>query len=190
MLPIWITAACATMLLSECRQDNDITTPRRQAYPRIQLLDTTYCNQQRLPLKLAVNSATNVSISNNKSSTWINISYPTYKATIYCTYTPAIPNTISSMIDNRMERIALDLGDSFYENTTINNPNGTVANIYSTTSNMVTPIMFLATDKKSWVLSGAMTFDSNTIVDYDSVAPVINAVKRDLIYTLQNIDKQ
>lgn len=186
MLPIWIAAACIPLILSECNNSDVTTIPRRQAYPRISVHDSVYTTTNLVPINLEISKIATLSARNN-TSTWIDIAYPQYNATIHCTYTPVTLATIHQAIANRNERIALDLGDSFFENTSINNPNGTSANIYATHTNMVTPIMFIATDHSSWILSGAVAFNTTEIVQYDSVSPIINALKRDLIHTMQNL---
>lgn len=190
MLPIWIVAACIPLLLSECNSNDYIATPRPTAYPRIALHDSSFTAVALPRISLQVSTSAIASLHEKENATWIDINYPNYNATIHATYTPVDNTTLNATLANRSERIALDLGDTTFENISINNPDGTSANIYATRNNMVTPLMFLATDHKSWILSGAVAFDGTSTINYDSVAPIVNTLQRDLIHTLQNLSQQ
>ena len=141
-------------------------------------------------ISLQVSTSAIASLHEKENATWIDINYPDYNATIHATYTPVDNTTLNATLANRSERIALDLGDTTFENISINNPDGTSANIYATRNNMVTPLMFLATDHKSWILSGAVAFDGTSTINYDSVSPIVNTLQRDLIHSLQNLSQQ
>ncbi len=55
-------------------------------------------------------------------------------------------------------------------------------------SGTATPVQFLSTDNLSTVVSGAVSLDDEAAVaNNDSVAPVIRALKADMIEMLENL---
>lgn len=192
LLPIWSVAIISALVLSECTADDIKPIPRRTAYPRIEICDTTYCKSALLPITLEINSkATAISLNNkhgNDKSQWIDINYPTYNGVLSCTFSPATDTfSLNKILENRTERIALNLGETSFEVTDISNIYGISGKIYFTQTNMVTPLMFVATDHDKWVLSGSFGFNSSQVITFDSVAPIIEAVNNDLIHAIKNL---
>lgn len=192
MLPIWIVAASIPLMLSECGNRDTTPIPRQKAYPRLALADSAYVGTDVLPIGLEINAVATLTkvgdeSDNSRGTVWFDIAYPSYDATLHCTFTPVGQLTLEQVLANRSERIALNLGDATYENTQVANPAGVAGNIYVTRSNMVTPVMFLVTDRRDWVLSGAMTFNAGNVAVYDSVAPIVKAVRGDIEHMLKTI---
>lgn len=192
LLPIWGIAVIMALALSECTEDNIKPIPRRTAYPRIAVCDTLYSKTSLLPINFEINAeATAISPNSNRAndkSQWIDINYPTYNGTLSCTFSQATDSiSLNKILVNRTERIALNLGDSSFEITDINTPQGISGKIYLTQTNMVTPLMFIATDHHNWVLSGSFGFNLSQTINYDSVSPIIDAVNNDLIHTIKTL---
>lgn len=192
MIPIWIIAVIITLSLSECTNQQGNYIPRRTAYPRINICDTVYVKTSLLPIHfeinaeaIATNDSTHISTNGGK---WINIFYPKYNATLYCTYTPVNACTLDQVIDNRIERISLNIGSLTSEITEISNPSGITSKIIYTPESVVTPLQFIATDNLSWVVSGAFSFNeiSNNI-SIDSISPILDAVNADILHSIKNL---
>lgn len=158
------------------------------AYPRPVIYDTVYNADHGLPASFAVNAAATVlekeseTQAGESGARWIDIVYPAYGATVYCTFTPvADSGERTSAVENRMERMSLNLGDNIGERTEIQSIGGYQTILLTTLGRTLTPVQFLSTGEK-WVISGAMQFaDPN--VRADSVMPMIEAVAADIIHT-------
>lgn len=187
-------AFCLVLLaltLSSCSGHDSGSTaiPRRQAYPRIQLYDTLYTDSG-LPAGFETNSSATVIRDNSGKSdagpVWIDISYPAYEATVSCTFTPlADDRSRQAVIDNRLERMSLNLGDRYAEQTEMMSDGGYSTIILDSKGTTVTPLQFLSAGRQ-WVISGAMYFNRES-VNADSVRPAIDAVKNDIIHAAKRL---
>ena len=191
ILAILVIAALA---LTACGNNggSDIMTPRRRAYPRIAATDSVYAPVGGLPLHLEANAAAIAARDTSASasgSTWINICYPMYgpKATIFCTITPITSTAqLNSVVDNRIERISLNSGGNPGEMLTLENPAGYRCRLVVNPAGTVTPVQFLAYNPRH-VVTGAFYLDDINQAAPDSVAPVIAAVRRDVIHLLKTL---
>ncbi|MCM1092508.1 MAG: hypothetical protein NC421_00980 [Lachnospiraceae bacterium] len=159
--------------------------PRRVAYPRVALYDSTYVEITGLPVKFAVNSSVGVMVNQKSEVTqWINIHYPRYGATARLTLQMLPKNEIAATLANRMERAMLDTGGYPTELTELTSPSGVASTIMLTPSATVTPLHFIATDSATFVLSGAVEFKST---DIEANAPAVNAIHADLLHAAKTI---
>lgn len=190
MLPIWAIAIIASLSFSECNQSDSVPIPRPTSYPRIQLCDTIYSPISNFPLNIETNSQAITKIKSrpatDPSTQWIDIFYPTYNATIYCTLSFTDKEAVKSIINNRLERFSLETTNRQAQTTTINHLKHN-AEIITCRDNIVTPVMFITTDNNHWVLSGTLNFAPDRTINYDSVAPIITAVKHDILHIINNI---
>ena len=65
---------------------------------------------------------------------------------------------------------------------------GISAELYQLKGNAATPLQFMASDDSSFIFRGSLYF--NNIVTYDSVAPIIEYIKDDIIEIIESIDKR
>lgn len=193
MLPVWIAAIGFSFALTECDGNpRDVAVPRPTAYPRVLPYDTLYTPIDRLPVVMEVNSYATVTRGDDRDSTAtdkINISYPRYGATLYCTYTPVTAATATAVIDNRVERMSLNAGSLSTEISRLTTPAGVDATILVTPEARVTPVQFLATDSATFVLTGALYF-ANSASSSDSIRPVLDAVSRDIVHTVTHLRRR
>jgi len=168
-------------LLAACT-GRPIPTPRPHAFPRAELYPQSY---RAVPLPFGPDS-----IAVNDSATfrpgpdgWFDIIYPAYGITINCTLTrAAAPADIPHILDNRLERMRLNLGD---RRAHIADRDGKT--LIVAPSALRTPVQFLATDSATYVLSGVAVADFPPLTDPDSVAPAIDAVAADIALMLNNL---
>jgi gliding motility-associated lipoprotein GldD len=202
MLPVWIITISLSLLFCECSNNNNEATtnnsdeviiPRRKAFPRINTHDSTFVAIKNTPVHFEISKAASITLDSTKTdldipSQWINIYYKPYKATIHCTFTQVDSTTINQVIDNRSERMSLNIGSLTTELIELTNANNFYSQILTTEQCEVTPIQFLSTDDCNWVVSGALYFEQTNNVD--SIRPVIDVIKRDIIHSLKTINKQ
>lgn len=185
----WIIAI--TLLLAACSDGDGTSVPRRTAYPRIALYDTTYVEVAGLPTLLSVNSNTSQQIQRRDDGAyWVTITYPAYKAYIYLTLTPANEANISQIVANRTERIDLNVANTPTSVDSDTNPDEYTYNIVYSPSMHTTPIHLLAykTHAPQWVVSGSVYFpEASTSVSLDSISPVYQAIKQDIHHTFSHL---
>lgn len=195
ILPMWIMAIIACLFFTECGSDN-AKMPRKKAFPRIETHDSTFVPLTSSPIYFEINTATKLTLDSintgkktGENSRWFNFEYPQYKAVIYCTFTPVNKATLNSVIDNRTHRMKLNSGNLTSELSELTNANGFKSQILTTIENRVTPIQFISTDAKNWVVSGAVYFNDNDSAKIDSIKPIVSAIRRDIIHSLKTIGK-
>lgn len=184
-----IFIAAIAIFLSKCTTDNFII-PKPIAFFRIEPYDTTYTAFTGLPLNIEVNSSAIPKFSNDSSNIsnnkWINIYYPRYDATIYCSYIPITPSTLQKHINNRMERISRNANTEVPRNVVFEDLSRHMsASLFFTSAESISPLQFIATDSVNYMFSGAVYFTNK--VKSDSISPVIDYLTDDVIHMLQNL---
>lgn len=174
----------------------DKTAPKPFAYPHIDNGATKYSphNQRSFPLTFDIaNNAKSQSDTlreENKNFSWINIIYPQYNATIYCTYIKAEGKKLDSEKKRSRElvyvhsQMASNIEALHYSDSTRN----IEADIYTLKGRVATPLQFVATDKSSFIFRGSLYF--NNEVNIDSVAPIIEYIKEDIAVMIESITPQ
>lgn len=166
--------------------------PRPVAFPRPALHDSTFTLPEAFPVPLKINAEAIVSYPkgspeaspDGRRTLWADITYPLYGATIHCTFTPVDASNKSAVTDNRLQRMALNIPDGAEaEQTDIAGRSGRYLTLLlEARSPSVTPLQFLSVGP-DWIVSGAVRYDdASRPSSADSVAPVIDALRRDLIH--------
>lgn len=167
-------------------EQNTVDIPRRVAYPRIEIYDTIYNAISGLPINMEVNAATVVSrpATEKADVIWLDIDYPLYKATLHCTLMATDAEKTPLIVDNRTQRMSLNLGDNAATQLTVPSRSGNYDSvILSTTGQTLTPVQFLAVGSE-WIVSGALQWHSAMPTSADSISPIVEAVNNDVIHTL------
>lgn len=178
--------------LMNCNQNKNIDSdsaaiPRPIAYPRPQLVDTTLTIADGLPLAFGRNAQTIIRTEVKPEGTsaadtivWANITYPSYGATLHCTFIrPSTPADFQQVLSQRIQRMSLNLGDNTARRTEINSPLGVKSTLLTSISAEMTPVQFLSIGRQ-WIASGALSFNA-PYSSADSILPYINAVEADII---------
>lgn len=179
-------------------------TPRRTAYPRINVPEASYFAIDSLPLVLEANVAANAEISKRTNeNVWLDVTYPDLNAVIYITVSDAAtPGQMAEIIANRSERIALNLSGNPTESCEFTTDDGSEAQLIIDRHGSSTPVHFLAAfpanneeydtgmrknntkPHHGVVLSGTAFVESNATAASDSIAPVIDLLVRDISHML------
>ena len=183
------------VLLASCSGSGnaDKPVPRRHAYPRIHLYTNDYQNIGGVP-SLEINRSAIITSDSVRAggSRWLTLSYPHYNGAAYLTFLPTTPENFSAAVDNRLERIGLNAGGSSVENISfLSEGEEFHCELFTARGESVSPVQFLAYNN-SHTLLGYGTFNFAPGVDLsktDSVSPVINTVRLDMIHLLKNLDK-
>lgn len=152
-------------------------TPRRQAYVRPLPLASTYHFEHGV----AINDSAYTEAGENGG---FNIIYPQYGAKVmvgkYRTF------NIPKALENRLERITINLCGAQGEMTSLTTGNGHGAILFTSPQSLTTPVQFVATDSLTWVMSGALMFD-NPGTQPDSLLPYIVTIEADMLHLLKQL---
>lgn len=176
-------------LVSGCADRQPATTPRPVAYPRVQLADTAFCDVQSAAklLRIQANSqARQLTSRRNDDAVWTDIVYDIYdSATLHLTVQSLPAAKLPEAMKNRMQRIELNVGSARTQVTELDNGRfeGIVVKAYGAD---VTPLQLLATDNKSLLVYGS--FEMPAANDQEMTRPIVNAVEKDMIRMVNNLD--
>ncbi|MDE5786268.1 MAG: hypothetical protein K2H98_07020 [Duncaniella sp.] len=182
VMPVLILAACGG-------DGNTRPTPRPRAFHRIEIPAAEY---DTLTVADGVTLVTNSSARTLEKrpdgpSTWVDIVYPTLgNATIYCSVTPVTPATATEVIDNRLERIALNSGGYSSDLLEFSTPTGYDCRILVTGAGTATPVQFIGISERE-VVSGVLMVQVADGFQPDSLAPVVDCVTRDVEMLLRSL---
>lgn len=186
-----IIVATALTLLGACSSgnDNSAPVPRRRAYPRIEIPDSTFTIVDNAPNSLQINAGANVDNTSDNSGKWITVSYPGLNAKIYYTFTPVDNSTIDAVVDNRIERINLNLSGHKAEFIPVDTREGFTGQIVVDRFGGTTPVQFIVTDRGSVVVSGAAFLPAASEATTDSLSPVVDMLRRDIIHSIKTLKR-
>ena len=177
------------VIITSCSQDY---VPKPKGYNRIVLPEHEY---QQLPdsfpyqFQYSKHATIDLDSSWMQEPYWIDIVYPDFIAAIQITYKP---------IGNDQQKLAEYLQDSYrltakhqvkaysIEESIVTTPQGHTAVVAELTGEVPTPFQFYSTDSTDHFIRGALYF--TTASKNDSLAPVINYVKKDIIHMLNTLE--
>lgn len=167
-------------------------SPKPKGYNRIELPQPVYIQlADTLPYNFSFSAFAKVSSDSSWISEryWIDLTYPELGATIQITYKPVQKN------DQLLKEY---LSDSYnltskhnvkaysIDEAVVNLPNGVKATVMELSGEVPSPFQFHVTDSTDHFLRGALYFKTST--KNDSLAPVINYVKNDMIHMLNTLE--
>lgn len=182
MTSVMLLLLLLLVLLAGCGRERPVAVPRPLAWPRVATYSAAYHAEEAFGgrLTLMVNDSARVT---HPAEMWADIIYPAYGLTVNATLTPFGPG----VMENRSERMALNLGGASAELTRLTTPGGWHATLVSAPSAGLTPLQFLATDSARYVLSGTVTPAYDSTAPVDSVMPLLRALEADLIHMLKEL---
>lgn len=176
------------LFFSACSQDY---VPKPKGYNKISLPEHDYLAlSDSFPYQFQYSRHAEVQIDSSwmREPYWINIHYPEFLATIQITY---------KTINNDEERLQEFLNDSYkltakhqvkayaIEETILQTPQNHTAIVAELTGEVPTPFQFYSTDSTDHFIRGALYF--RTASKNDSLAPIINYIKKDIIHMLNTL---
>ena len=189
----WLYIVCiASFLYTGCNDSNQTYTPKPKGYNRIDLPEHSY---QQLPdsFPYSFEYSKHARILPDTSwiaePYWINIYYPELVANVQLTYKP---------INGRPENLKEYFRDAYkltskhqikaysIEEGIIKTPSGKTAVVNELTGEVPSQFQFFTTDSTQNFLRGALYFRTST--QNDSLAPVIEYVKKDIIHMLNTLE--
>lgn len=155
--------------------------PRQDGWPRICMYDSALRALPGLPVNIEVNAAATVVMPEDRPGS-ADIVYPRFGATVYLTLVSGLddPDRFKSVWDNRMERMSRNIGTTAADAANGRNGAGFHTVLLTASSLTQTPVQLLAGNPERGEIVSATAFFHNRPESYDSVRPVIDAVRFDL----------
>lgn len=184
---ITLLLALACMLAAvSCRQGRE-GVPRPEGLLRIERTDTLYrAFSPRFPLTFEIPSQA-VAEVDSTSPAWLNIVYPHYGATLWCSYVALTPETRDARLAESRELVYVHASKSpsisvqRYDDES----RRVHAYLYYLSGEAATPLQFEVTDSVSSLFRGALYFDAP--VRSDSVAPVVGYIADDVAHLIETL---
>lgn len=175
------------LLTTSCQQE---TTPRPEGYFRIDAYPARHSQVEMGDITILVNDSAQcvvpASHRNNDKAHWLNIVYPRYNATIHLSYF-TLQDNLERLMGESIELVyRQNVNTEMVEAYDYEAPEAQLyATLFALSPESATPLQFIATDSVSYLLRGALYFD--TPVKADSVAPSLQYLEEDIMLLIENI---
>lgn len=118
-------------------------------------------------------------ITDKKDERWLNIYYPQYQTTIYCSYIHISKDRLREMLEDN-HRIVYSHATQAAEikQTRLDNRDNSSGMLYDIAGDVASPIQFFLTDSTSHFFRGSLYY--NNKVNQDSVAPITSFLRQDI----------
>ncbi|MDR0430303.1 MAG: gliding motility protein GldD [Tannerellaceae bacterium] len=164
-------------------------TPKPRGYFRIEPPTQSYQSLplDDLPYMFSVSSGVVVELPPiGDPAGWINLSYPSLGAKIYCSYLKITPATIETVLEESRLLVARQSQNahSITEQSYSNPDEKVYACLYQLDDTSVSPIQFTLTDSLSNFFRGSLLYDYRP--NADSITPVTEYIRQDIIEIVQS----
>ena len=182
---ILYTLLSSCFLLISCQ--DEVYTPKPRGYFRIDIHDTTYTPlQEKYPYFFEYSKRAFIDSVKNREKYWTNLVYPDLNAVLFITYKDIEKENLTDLInDSRMfvyKQIAK--ADDILESHILDTNNNMYGKIYETVGNdAACPFQFWVTDKQKHFFRASLYL--NNVPQNDSLAPIINYLKKDMLYLIE-----
>ncbi|WP_018479907.1 gliding motility lipoprotein GldD [Pontibacter roseus] len=167
-------------------------TPKPKGYNRIDLPQAAYQQlQEAHPYTFEYSRHAKIRPDSSMIAQphWINIIYPSLGANVQLTY-KAInndPKAFDNLVEDARKLTAKHQVKAYgIEESEIKTPQGDVASVFELTGEVPSQFQFYVTDTTTHFFRGALYF--RTATQNDSLAPVIEYVKKDIIHLLNTLE--
>lgn len=166
--------------------------PKPKGYFRIDLKEKEYKSFHREGFPCSFDYADNVSFVKtsdlNSDSVWVDIIYPQYNARVYGTYRK-VEGNFEQLSEESYKLVyqphsskAESIIPSFYTN----DDHRVYGMLYELKGNTASNIQFAMSDSTHHFLRGALYFNANP--NKDSIAPVVDYIKEDIINLINTLE--
>ncbi len=169
---------------------NDHYTPKPKGYYRISFPKHDYAELNGdYPYNFELPTYTKIEIDKaaNAEAYWINIDYPEYKGKIHISYKVVDHNIAEILEDSRKLAYKHSIKADAIGEKLFTDPEKNVYGIlYNIEGDAASSIQFFVTDSIRNFLRGSLYF--NAVPNKDSLAPVVNFVKEDVIHIMETFE--
>ncbi len=174
----------------------EVNVPKPRGYLRIDLPEKNYVlfdaektGKENLPFSFEYPEYGQLTFFPEKGSRqgWFNIEFPKYKAKIYFTYKD-VKNNFAGLMEQTYKmnvKNHIEKADAINEKEYNNSENKVYGVLYDLKGNTATAVQFYATDSTRHYLRGSLYFTAEP--NSDSLAPVINFFRQDIIHIIETL---
>lgn len=193
MLRFCCALLTAGLLLSSCNSNPDYT-PKPKGFNRIDLPPHAY---QQLgagyPYRFEYSKHARILQDSSYLAQpyWINVYYPSLNANVQITYTniKGNPKLFNKMLEDARKLTGKhQIKASAIEENTLKTPDGRNVAVFELSGEVPSQFQFYTTDSTKHFFRGALYF--RTAVANDSLAPVIDYVKEDIVHLVNTLRYQ
>src|SRR5690554_4862394 len=177
------------LLLIAC--DNDYL-PKPKGYNRIDLPTHAYISLEKdLPYRFDYSQYSQVEPDsfNLHEKTWINLNYKDLAARVHLTYKPVYgkEENLKAYLNDALSLTAKHQVKAYgIEESVVKTPKGYTGLVAQLSGEVPTQFQFFVTDSTQHFLRGALYF--NTAVKNDSLSPIIEYIKVDMIHLINSLE--
>lgn len=184
---IGVFAIVGLITLSGCKRNY---TPKPRGYFRIDLPEKSYTHfDTTFPYKFDYPVYARITEDKTKTAEkyWINIEYPGLNGKIHVSYKDINNNIEQILEDTRKLAYKHTIkADAINEKMFIKPQKNVYGILYEIEGNAASSVQFFLTDSTDHYLRGALYF--NAAPNKDSLAPVLNFIKEDIIKLIESLE--
>ncbi len=181
------------IIISGCRE---VDIPKPRGYFRIALPERKYipfnekiAKKNGLPFSFEYPAYGHLTFQQERGNQpgWFNIEFPKYRAKIYLTY-KNVKNNFAGLMEQTYKmnvKNHIEKADAINEKEFNNSKERVFGVLYDLKGNTATAVQFYATDSIKHYLRGSLYFSVEP--DADSLAPVINFFREDIIHIIETL---
>lgn len=118
---------------------------------------------------------------------WANLAFPSFGAKLHMSYKPVKNNLYQLLEDNRELAFKHTVkADAIQEKMFEAREKNVYGILYEIKGNTASPVQFFVTDSVEHFLRGSLYF--NTVPNKDSIAPVLDFVKKDVVHLIETLN--
>lgn len=183
----------AIVFFVQACEERNIKVPKQRGYFRIDLPERTYVSfkQDTFPYMFSVPSYSKVEIDTEQNALpyWINVQFPSMKATVHISYTK-LNNNLDKVVEDvhylafkhEVRAEAINTKEFHYDEKDVH---GLLFDIKGETASV---LQFCVTDSTDNFVRGALYF--NVPPNKDSLDPVVNFIREDIIEMISSFEWQ
>lgn len=177
------------VLISACVNDEQINTPKPRGYYRINFPSHEYklFEPEGCPYSFEIPKYATAIKDSNKfaESCWYYLVLPKFNGQVYFTY-KSLKNDLYEYTENTRTLVYkhTSRASSINENVSTFSP-GVSGIVYDIGGDAASPLQFFVTDSTNHFLRGSLYF--NAAPNADSIAPVLEFVKKDILHLLKTV---